>query len=385
MGTIVNKSDFEKLFDGMRRNVRTYENWISDYDVDLYLADGRKIKYCVPNFCVPHLLGVNINYLESTGLFEKQNAYSLLKEMLANGYRVYSNIVNGVVDYNRLFSEHVAKKVDNFEDNVRINVKDSVLVCEYKKDRTYANNDYSFEFDYIIVKKIADGTYLMLGLKNNGYDYAPMTSQAYDSLESLNEKLSTIIKNQKITFISRVGYGNGKSFYLYVDDKIKRVNSLKYYANEFDAIVDVSGDYVRNLDHTKNNRSRGGNMSFAMASSIIDNLGDGKIITPEILGFSSFDDIDPNISSVIIQINNLIVSGTSGGNLENFSYSELLNLRKACDDYRTSTGQLQEKIDSLSDVIQSQEDTINSLAGENESLKEAQRAAVKILLPNENK
>lgn len=223
MGTIVNKSDFEKLFDGMRRNVRTYENWISDYDVDLYLADGRKIKYCVPNFCVPHLLGVNINYLESTGLFEKQNAYSLLKEMLANGYRVYSNIVNGVVDYNRLFSEHVAKKVDNFEDNVRINVKDSVLVCEYKKDRTYANNDYSFEFDYIIVKKTADGTYLMLGLKNNGYDYAPMTSQAYDSLESLNEKLSTIIKNQKITFISRAGYGNGKNFYLYDDDKIKKL------------------------------------------------------------------------------------------------------------------------------------------------------------------
>lgn len=305
--------------------------------------------------------------------------------MLANGYRVYSNIINGVVDYNRLFSEHVAKKGDNFEDNVRINVKDSVLVCEYKKDRTYANNYYSFEFDYIIVKKTADGTYLMLGLKNNGYDYAPMTSQAYDSLESLNEKLSTIIKNQKITFISRAGYGNGKNFYLYDDDKIKKVNFLKDYANNFDAIVDVSGDYVRNLDHTKNNRSRGGNMSFAMASSIIDNLGDGKIITPEILGFSSFDDIDPNISSVIIQINNLIVSGTSGGNLENFSYSELLNLRKACDDYRTSTVQLQEKIDSLSDEIQSQKDTINSLAGENESLKEAQRAAVKILLPNENK
>ena len=89
MGTIVNKSDFEKLFDDMRENVRIYENRLSDYDVDIYLADGRKIRYCVPNFCVPHLLGVNINYLESTGLFEKQNAYPLLKEMLANGYRVY--------------------------------------------------------------------------------------------------------------------------------------------------------------------------------------------------------------------------------------------------------------------------------------------------------
>lgn len=383
MGAVVNRNELEKLFDGMRRAIAFYENTdVSKNAVELYLADGKKIKYFVPAYCVPHLLGVNVNYLSSTGLFSEKSSYPLLKQMLDNEYRVYSSINSGFIDFGTLFSSHVSNKVGNFDDNIKIDVKNSMLVCEYRKERAYVDGDYSFDFDHVLVKRASDGTYLMLGLRDNNQSSVPITSQVFDSLESLNKKLALIIKNQEITFINSAGYVNGKVFHLFDDDKVKKIVSLRGYANKFDAIADVSGDYARKLDHTNLSRSKGGSINFNMASSIINCLGDDRIITPEDLGFGSFDDMDSNLVAVIIQINNVLLSRTGDNSLQNFSYSELLDLRRACDDYRASTTELEGKIEKLSDKINTQDEIINSLVGENQSLKEAHNAVVKILLPN---
>lgn len=64
---------FEYLMELIANNVETY-NRNSRYKdkFSLTFANGDNIKIYVPNSSVPHLLGVNTNYLMSSGLYREK-------------------------------------------------------------------------------------------------------------------------------------------------------------------------------------------------------------------------------------------------------------------------------------------------------------------------
>ena len=81
--------DIENLFENIREIIDFIEN--SRYKnrrFRLFLGNGDRLNFYVPNESIAHLLGVNTNYLISTGRFNSTNSFELLKELTLNPYRI---------------------------------------------------------------------------------------------------------------------------------------------------------------------------------------------------------------------------------------------------------------------------------------------------------
>lgn len=374
-----NSIDFNELltlFEEMSDCIDFYEKVGKDNAVfKIRMADGKTINFCVPRYCVSHLLGVNIDYLSSTGLFNNKASYFLLKEMLKNGNRIYYDLNAGIIDYDRLFSKHVVNKVANFKNNIMIDVKNSELVCEYSKERAYIDSDFSFDFDYVLTKKNGE-SYSLLGLKNRGSYYVPMTSQFFATKNLLDEKLSKIVRNQKITYINGVYFPNGNKFFLRDEFKEGRVRTLSQYSKN-GAILDVSGDYLHCLEHSNSVRNCGGKIDYSVASFIIECLDSCKIIDFDNFDFNS-KNIDSNLFAVISKVNDLLLK-TVDLNDCNFSFSELVALREKCSLYKERVCNLEAKVTSQEEELENKNNMISSLSGENEELRDITNEAIKIL------
>ena len=84
-----NLSELENLFEEMNEIINYFE--MSQYQnrrYRIFLGNGDRINYSIPNDSIAHLLGVNTNYLISTGRFNSTNSFDLLKEMVVNPYRI---------------------------------------------------------------------------------------------------------------------------------------------------------------------------------------------------------------------------------------------------------------------------------------------------------
>ena len=90
---------FEYLMELIANNVETY-NRNSRYKdkFSLTFANGDNIKIYVPNSSVPHLLGINTNYLMSSGLYREKSSYELLNKMCEDRYRLYRYINDNIID-----------------------------------------------------------------------------------------------------------------------------------------------------------------------------------------------------------------------------------------------------------------------------------------------
>ena len=80
-----NLSELETLFEKIKDIIGYVESArLKDRRMNLFLGNGDKILFSIPNNSVAHLLGIDTNYLISTGLYNNQNSFLPLKKFISN-------------------------------------------------------------------------------------------------------------------------------------------------------------------------------------------------------------------------------------------------------------------------------------------------------------
>ncbi|MDO4963141.1 MAG: hypothetical protein Q4E75_03490 [bacterium] len=117
--------EMEEIFNKIKEIIAYIQNSNFSYRFNnLYLSNGEQISYNIQNECIPHLLGIQTNYLQSLGLFGTKNSFEMLKRLVEDGYRIQQLHVKGIIDYDKLFSKHLKEKVDIFLNNIKINLQE---------------------------------------------------------------------------------------------------------------------------------------------------------------------------------------------------------------------------------------------------------------------
>ena len=81
----------------------------------IYLGNNEKINLVIPKDSIPHLLGIDTNYLNSTKIFGCLNSFELLKKLIEDPYRINKLRNEGFLNYNSLFSSHILKNIECFK------------------------------------------------------------------------------------------------------------------------------------------------------------------------------------------------------------------------------------------------------------------------------
>ena len=317
----LNLGELESLFSKIQDIIDRVEQTRVGKRQELYLSSGDKLIYSLYKENIPHLLGINIDYLKSTGHFSGNNTYDIFKDFISNAYRVNCLLRDGFLNYDQIFSEFTFKKIDNFINNINLNIFDTEFICKYDSTKTYSLTDKNQKFDYIIVKKNKDSeSYSMLCLVKNDYIYVPMSNMYFEDYESLSIKLKELIPNQEVTIFSGMKRDMDNYYKLPMDVKITKLTNLQKYKNEFSCIIDTNADFKYLLtDSLKHKNQFYDNGS--LLTILTDSIGQGHII-----------DVEPFVDSYLLRIVNAYNDYLCSHNIENSeieeSYSKILEDRK---------------------------------------------------------
>lgn len=364
---------FEYLMELIANNVETY-NRNSRYKdkFSLTFANGDNIKIYVPNSSVPHLLGVNTNYLMSSGLYREKSSYELLNKMCEDRYRLYRYINDNIIDEKQLFSEHIEKKNSAFVQNLKINIFNMIFACPYDSSRSYTTGKETYKFDYILVNKPAyeEKGIFMLGLAanidkvNKSKIYVPMSNQYFESIEEAEERFGLIFNNQKLTIptmLTSTSTNNTSKFFLHGDQKLAKARETQQIADKCFATLDVSEDYRWLLKKYYDSMNSGGYVQKDYATIITDCITTGKIITPQMFDLQSFAGVNEFLLG-IINAHNDFISHDSTVAINDPSVPTYTDLKKEVEELTTTR-------DALISANKELVSTNDILAKENEGLK----------------
>ncbi len=364
---------FEYLMELIANNVETY-NRNSRYKdkFSLTFANGDNIKIYVPNSSVPHLLGVNTNYLMSSGLYREKSSYELLNKMCEDRYRLYRYINDNIIDEKQLFSEHIEKKNSAFVQNLKINIFNMIFACPYDSSRSYTTGKETYKFDYILVNKPAyeEKGIFMLGLAanidkvNKSKIYVPMSNQYFESIEEAEERFGLIFNNQKLTIptmLTSTSTNNTSKFFLHGDQKLAKARETQQIADKCFATLDVSEDYRWLLKKYYDSMNSGGYVQKDYATIITNCITTGKIITPQMFDLQSFAGVNEFLLG-IINAHNDFISHDSTVAINDPSVPTYTDLKKEVEELTTTR-------DALISANKELVSTNDILAKENEGLK----------------
>ncbi len=359
---------FEYLMELIANNVETY-NRNSRYKdkFSLTFANGDNIK-----IYVPHLLGVNTNYLMSSGLYREKSSYELLNKMCEDRYRLYRYINDNIIDEKQLFSEHIEKKNSAFVQNLKINIFNMIFACPYDSSRSYTTGKETYKFDYILVNKPAyeEKGIFMLGLAanidkvNKSKIYVPMSNQYFESIEEAEERFGLIFNNQKLTIptmLTSTSTNNTSKFFLHGDQKLAKARETQQIADKCFATLDVSEDYRWLLKKYYDSMNSGGYVQKDYATIITNCITTGKIITPQMFDLQSFAGVNEFLLG-IINAHNDFISHDSTVAINDPSVPTYTDLKKEVEELTTTR-------DALISANKELVSTNDILAKENEGLK----------------
>lgn len=341
-----------------------------DKSYTLYLANGEQINYDITKGSIAHLLGININYLVGTSIFKEKAAYQLLCELIENPYRVHEAAKNGIIDYKYLFSDFVTEKVEHILENIKINVTDVEFVCSYDKSRTYHMENTPYECDYILVKSCGDDRIGVLTFKKNGFNCQLMSNRTYDNYESAKKDLDIMLKNQVITLLNGMKVidnrtDESKKFFLYNNNKTKKLEGLKEYSVEYKAYPVTISDHIRDYKNYDNIYDDVPNITGSITQNKPIEGTNSKLLDPIIRAFNDF----------------LYRSGDSNTNITE-SYSkkidELKELRKAIEKLAFEKAE-------LSNEVKNQKIRIQELTSENDEVNKKLCLIKEIINDDQNK
>lgn len=373
---------FEYLMELIANNVETY-NRNSRYKdkFSLTFANGDNIKIYVPNSSVPHLLGVNTNYLMSSGLYREKSSYELLNKMCEDRYRLYRYINDNIIDEKQLFSEHIEKKNSAFVQNLKINIFNMIFACPYDSSRSYTTGKETYKFDYILVNKPAyeEKGIFMLGLAanidkvNKSKIYVPMSNQYFESIEEAEERFGLIFNNQKLTIptmLTSTSTNNTSKFFLHGDQKLAKARETQQIADKCFAILDVSEDYRWLLKKYYDSMNSGGYVQKDYATIITNCITTGKIITPQMFDLQSFAGVNEFLLG-IINAHNDFISHDSTVAINDPSVPTYTDLKKEVEELTTTRDALisaNKELVSTNDILAKENKDLEEKASDNEAI-----------------
>lgn len=372
-----NLSELESLFEEIREIINFIE--LSQYQNRrnrIYLSNGDRLNFSVPNNTIAHLLGINTNYLMSTGMCSSTNSFDILKEICENAYRINKAHRDGILSYEQLFSPYLKQKLEGFKENIKLNTEETVLVCKYDSSRAFITDTKSEKYDYIIVKKYQDGKIGILGIVNKDSYFVPMSNQLFYSFEEAKETLESYLKNQEVAVMTGVNYFNiesdyDRTFNLTLDTKISKIKEIKIYRELFKCILDLSGDYQYSISRLRENRTNHFEDND-LIDIIVNSIKEGKLINTNIFR-------DTNLSKIIESFNDYLCESQIG---EKSSIIETYSqMKKDLEKLREELLQANSKVEELDSQNKSLQETVTSLEEQNKEHKETEEKILALLKP----
>lgn len=322
----IKRDRFDELLNQLRKALQLYDSKYYAYKkFNLFFANGERINYCIPENSVAHLLGVDTNYLNSTSLLTTKSSSSIdvLRELCNedNSYMLYKKINEGILELDKLFSKHIDKKIDIFEDNIKPIIYNMEFICKINRNKIHSQGIDYMNIDYIICSKDQQDRYLLLGIVNNGNSFAPRTSKMYETEEELVKSLKDVLFDQEMTFASGLKIFNYLDpDYRYnpivfsPDNKKEKFNQLSYYRSIFSTNINVNQDYKYTLEQSST--------QYTISKAIVEYMKQGVIIDLDELNIR-FQVIPEPLKIIVNEYNNSLCSG---GNMEaNEKFSDLAN------------------------------------------------------------
>ena len=372
----INYSKLESLFDDINEIINYIE--ISQYKnrrYRLFLGNGDKLNFQIPNESIAHLIGINTTYLLGTGRFKSTNSFELLKELCENAYTINQMHMLHQLDYNKLFSPYIFDKVKYFKDNISLLVEKVELVCKYDSKRVYLTNELAEKYDYIIIKNLDDGKIGVLCLVKNGNTYYPRSSQIFDSIDGSLDTFYKYLSNQEITTLNGINLFNidndfNKTFNLRTELKIEKIKNLLKYKSKFNCSIDVSGEYVYAAGKLMENRENKYEDND-LIDLIVESITEGKLINKEITR-------DTNLIKIIGSFNDYLCRHEMSSNEDiNSSYTSLKKdleyFKGLCEELKSQNKELNSKKEELSTKV-------IELESENVAYKERESKVLEILM-----
>ena len=355
-------TEFENLLDKLRKKRGFYYyKHLDEKTYTLYLANGDVINYSIPEKVIPHLLGVDTNYLSTVNVLGlKAQASAEVFDYLLNDFNtlsLQSNLNRGIIFQNQLFSDYINLKIDAFEENIVPNIYNMISIVKIDRDICHYQGKDIPGMDYFFVTRNESGQYMLLGLVKEGSRYVARTSMLYDNLEELNNEWKDVFQRQETTYCYRLtiknyvenNYTEGHyNFSLYPNQKIEKIDGLQNLATMWNSTIAIHYDYKYSLKFSDN--------IYNIGKNIADCMRNGQTVSEDSLGGYSFKDIPNYLKDIIDAYNDALCS--SGKKSGEVKYSEMSK------DYNEQKRQLEEMKKTILDLREENE----KLSSENESL-----------------
>lgn len=375
-----NKYELSEIFDKIDKLLQRYFDKENEYNFDekdeeerrndlskksylMFLSNGERIKIKIPKSSIPHLLGINTEYLKSTGLYKGMNSYEIMLDFIKNSNEAFQKHESGIINLDKILSPYINKKLDSLIENLNINTNCCEMICKYDRGKTYG---YSADFDdmsYLILQKKNEKYYVLkLAMSEDGTCF-PMSNQVFNSYEECKENLSSYLIYQELTLLNNlwVYYNNsiiGK-FYILEYERRERLEKLKKLSEDFECTPNIIAYFIFSLKIRDDKRQ--GNIR---TSNIIEKLCD-CIKNKKVFDISLINVEQEDILKIIETYNDSLFSEITAST--DNSYSDLQtknkNLEKELERLR-----LENK--SLSDTVNYRDEELNEVKTQNNELRE---------------
>ena len=385
----ITKIKYDEIIENIKRCLNFYENvGFVNNKYSLKLANGEiiNIKFLMNN--IPHLLGVNIDYLKTTTKFKpSNNAYENLKYFVDENYMFYRMMNEGKIKANLMFSKNIEKKLEYFIDNIRVRTDDMICIIKYDSEKTYQQTEVSDICDYYIVRKTQEGKNLVLGLiKNDQSKYPlcfPVTSRCYDSDEELDKFLTRVAKKQELTYVNILTIDNPKQiplpyhqkFIPKLEEKTKTLDIMTGLSQKYDSTISVGYALQFEINKAINEKNQQ-KMNMQILKEFKNYILSGNIFDNDIIEQLYGEvTVDSVTQDVINAYNDVLVSGQlNTNNDDDNTYTEITNKNKELKEELEATKRL---LEESKQTIEGQKEYIKKLEEENNIYKKSFEAIEK--------
>lgn len=375
-----NKYELSEIFDKIDKLLQRYFDKENEYNFDekdeeerrndlskksylMFLSNGERIKIKIPKSSIPHLLGINTEYLKSTGLYKGMNSYEIMLDFIKNSNEAFQKHESGIINLDKILSPYINKKLDSLIENLNINTNCCEMICKYDRGKTYG---YSADFDdmsYLILQKKNEKYYVLkLAMTEDGTCF-PMSNQVFNSYEECKENLSSYLIYQELTLLNNlwVYYNNSTigKFSILEWERRERLEKLKKLSEDFECTPNIIADFIFSLK-IRDDKRQGNIRTSNIIEKLCDCIKNKKVFDMDLTNVEQEDILK------IIEIYNDSLFLETNASTDN-SYSDLQtknkNLEKELERLR-----LENK--SLSDTVNYRDEELNEVKTQNNELRE---------------